>query len=142
MTNKRKGDELMLNQAEEEILKRLAREHAPRVVVNPNHTTPGFDNESARVTEMYVNDQFGRAGQQPMTVQGGQLGKTQSPQIEAEPDWDFIERVKHVMKPNEAPLEFVSRTGLGPARSQQMTKDEITNFIRQSEENALDEIRL
>lgn len=123
----------MLNQAEEEILKRLAREHAPRVVVNPNR---GNDETSEHSVQQHINEQFRRAGNIPMTVVAGPTdgpGST-TPFIEAPRDWKFEDKVRKFMDPGEQLLAFIARTGISKQDALTLSEKELEHRVMLSHE--------
>jgi hypothetical protein len=152
----------MLTEQEELALKELARQHTPTPVVNPNRTTPGFDNESARAAAQHVDGLFARLGNGGQRVVAGPMdGEASVPQVRIAEDEEFLSRVDHVLlrfddgpqqvsfvgtirklfrtKRRETAGEFISRTGLGPAQAKQMTKDQITAFVAQAMRNNEDD---
>jgi hypothetical protein len=127
----------MLSQAEENVLKQLAREKTPTVVMNPNG---GGTNDTAEATARHVASLVGRTlGVAPVVV-GGQIGGASHLQA-AMDDSEFRKRVKHVLLKDEPTTAFIARTGLGYSQVFAMTKDEITKFVKQAEINNNDGIR-
>jgi hypothetical protein len=60
--------------------------------------------------------------------------------VDPNDDDAFIYKVSHAMKRGEKLMQFVARTGLGRAQALAMSRQEISNFVRQSEANAVNEI--
>ena len=52
---------------------------------------------------------------------------------------EFVERVKHCMLPDETPMQFISRTGLGPAQAKTMSREEITAYVQAKTEQNRDD---
>lgn len=59
--------------------------------------------------------------------------------VDPDADTEVMARIKHVLKPNEKFLQFVARTGLGPASIRCMSRDEIAAFVEQAERNRAEE---
>lgn len=94
-----------------------------------------------------MNEQYGsRTPGEPVQPTIGQwLGKAldaitgKMRPVDPDADVEVMGRVKHVLKPNEKFLQFVARTGLGPASILAMSREEITRFVEQAERNRAEE---
>lgn len=56
-------------------------------------------------------------------------------------DPELLERTRHVRRPHERLMEFWARGGPGPGQLRQMTRSEISAFMRQVELNAKDDVK-
>lgn len=153
---------MALSQQEENVLRRLAQEHTPMSVQNPQHITNQTDNESARAAHRHVDRLLKKAGGH-QRVEGGPDGTDKNatdgsgtiatPQERGgiETDRDFIAKISEFLLEKqegaatwgwwngirklfqktrrEHPMEFIARTGLGPADVKNLSRSEIARRI-------------
>jgi len=122
----------MLTQQEENVLRQLARDHAPSVVVNPQ--VAHLPDEASGFAMLL--DRWRTAG--PLRVVSG-CAPTTDPDGKLRPvvgeDQVLLEKTKHVRRKDEKMMQFFARTGIGKSQILSLTKDELARLVAVASQN-------
>lgn len=127
----------MLTAFEENVLRKMLEDRTPTPCMNPTHIQSEVGN-TAQATGQHIQKLI--ANWRPTHVTGAVLPPTDNrvPLTPLSDDTEFMKSVKHVLRKGEKAIQFIARTGLSPAQAATMSKNQITQFVAQAEQNAKD----